>query len=316
MRVSVTGGAGFLGRRVVRRLREAGFDTVSVDIAPQGEKVERLDVTDLGAVSAIFSRTKPDVVIHLAALAGSNGKGGGRESIQDPYACFRTNVMGTLSVFEACRRLEIRRVIHMSSFSPYGGAEGPINEATPFNPTNPYGSSKYCGELVAKCYASNYGIKTLILRAPLLAGENQKEENALREFVLSVKRGQPIVIYGDGSHVREWLHPIDVAEAFLKGIAYFNSMTTPYEVFVLGNKPISMNDLAKLITSKVDGSIRHQEGARVFDQYTDSTKVQTILKWQPKVQIQEIIDRVVAEIFSPGAEIRMDPSRRSARSAE
>jgi nucleoside-diphosphate-sugar epimerase len=315
MRILVTGGAGFLGRYVLRRLREVGYDIVSADIASEQER-ERLDVTDLDAVCAVFSRTKPDVVIHLAALTGSSGQGGGRESIQYPYDYFRTNFLGTLSVFEACRRLEIGQVIHMSSFSPYGVVEGPINETTRFQPTNPYGSSKECGEAVAKCYASNYGIKTLIFRAPLLAGENQKEENALREFARSVKKGQPIVIYGDGSHLREWLHPIDVAEAFLKGIAYFDSMTTPYEVFVLGNKPISMKDLARLVTAKVGGGIRHQEGGRVFDQYTDSMKVETILKWKPKLQVQDIIDRVVAEIFGTTADSRMEQSGRSAQSAE
>ncbi len=315
MRILVTGGAGFLGRYVLRSLREAGYETVSADIASEQE-TERLDVTDLGAVCAIFSRTKPDVIIHLAALAGSNGKGGGRESIRDPYGYFRTNFLGTLSVFETCRRLEIGQVIHMSSFSPYGAVEGPINEVTRFQPTNPYGSSKECGEAVAKCYASNYGIKTLIFRAPLLAGENQKEENALREFVLSVKKGQPIIIYGNGNHLREWLHPIDVAEAFLKGIACFDSLTTPYEVFVLGSKPISMKDLARLVTSKVGGSIRHQEGGRVFDQYTDSTKAETILKWEPKLQVQDIIDRVVPEIFCPKTELGMEQGRRSAQSAE
>jgi UDP-glucose 4-epimerase len=298
MRVLVTGGAGFLGRYVIGRLTKEGYDVISVDIKSEGEKTRLVDVTDLRAVNAIFSSTKPDIVIHLAALTGSCGKGGGRESMHDPYGYFRTNVMGTLTMLEACRLHNVQRLIHMSSFSLHGITKGPIDETTPFNATNPYGFSKECGELAVKCYARNYGIKVLIFRAPLLAGEKQVEENALQEFVRSVKRGQPIVIHGDGSHVREWLHPIDVAEALLKGIPYFDSMTSSYEVFVLGNRPIPMKELARIVTSKVGGKIQYEEDDSVFDQYTDTNKVETTLRWKPKIQLQEIVERVIADIFA------------------
>ena len=297
MRVLVTGGAGFLGRYVIDRLTKGGYDVISVDVNSSGEKTRLLDITNPQAVNAIFSSTMPDIVIHLAARTGSSGKGGGRESIHDPYGYFRTNVMGTLTVLEACRLHSIRRLIHMSSLSPHGITKGPIDETTPFNPTNPYGFSKECAELAVKCYANNYGIKTLIFRAPLLAGEKQVEENALQEFVRSVKRGHPIIIRGDGSHVREWLHPIDVVEAFLKGITYLDSMTSSYEVFVLGNRPIAMKELARVIIGKVGGKICYQDDNCAFDQYTDTNKVETILRWKPKVQVQEIVERVIADIF-------------------
>jgi dTDP-glucose 4,6-dehydratase len=150
--------------------------------------------------------------------------------------------------------------------------------------------------LVAKCYARNYGIKTLIFRAPLLAGEKQEEENALQEFVHCAKKGRPIVIYGDGNHLREWLHPLDVAEAFLNGISYFDSMTTAYEIFVLGGKPISMIELARLVIGKIGGRIQHeQETSVVFNQYSDTSKVKTLLRWQPSFQVEDIVDRVIAD---------------------
>jgi nucleoside-diphosphate-sugar epimerase len=297
MRVLVTGGAGFLGQRVVSKFRAEGFAVVSTDVFPRERDIESLDVTDLQATDAKFSSAKPDVVIHLAALTGAKGKGGGSESLRDPYDYFRTNVMGTLTVLEACRLHKIQRVIYMSSFSTYGVTEGAIDEKTNFNPTNPYGFSKACGELVAKCYASNYGIKTLIFRAPLLAGETQEEESALREFVLCAIKGRPIVIYGNGSHVREWLHPFDVAEAFLKGMTYFDSMAIPYDIFVLGGKPISMIELARLVIDKIGGRVQHEQNPGiVFDQYSDTRKARTLLGWQPSFQVHDIVDRVIADI--------------------
>lgn len=298
MRAFVTGGAGFLGRYVVERLRAEGSEVVAVDIDSHGQDSEFLDVTDLRAVLAALSNAKPDIIIHLAALAGAKGKGGGNQSIHDPYQYFRTNVNGTLTVFEACRLRGVQKVIHMSSFSPYGATEGPINETTPFKPANPYGFSKECAELVAACYGSSFGIKTLIFRAPLLCGEGQEEENALREFVLSVKNHRPIVLYGNGDHVREWLHPSDVAEAFIRGIANFDLMKNPYEVFVLGGNPTSMKELARLVTNRIGGSIQYKESTHVtFDQYTDTTKAKTLLKWEPRIAIQEIADRVIADIM-------------------
>jgi nucleoside-diphosphate-sugar epimerase len=298
VRVIVTGGAGFLGRYVVDRLREMEFEVVSVDIDSQAGETVLLDVRDLMKVTAILSTVKPDIVIHLAALAGSRGKSAGGESIHEPYAYFETNVVGTLNVFEACRLQGVKKVIYMSSLSPHGSFKGPINETCPLVPTNPYGFSKACGEFVAKCYASNYDIKTLIFKAPLLAGEHQTEQNALQEFVLSAKRRQPVVVYGDGNHVREWLHPIDVAEAFVKGIAYFDSMTSPYEIFVLGGKPIPMKELARLITNTVGGNIQYVPDSNLVDQRTDTTKVTTRLKWKPSIYVEEIVKRVVAELNS------------------
>jgi nucleoside-diphosphate-sugar epimerase len=299
MRIVVTGGAGFLGQYVVERLKNERLEVIPVDINPRTPETKYLDVTDFLQTNSLFATVKPDVVIHLAALAGSTGKGGGAESMKDPYNYFRVNVMGTLNIFEACRRNNICKVIHMSSFSVYGVTKEVITEETPLNPNNPYGFSKACGELIAKCYAMNYGIKAIIFRVPLMCGEGQRELNALREFVLSVKEGKPIVIFGEGKHVREWLHPIDVTDAFIKAVKYFDRMTNPYEVFILGNKPISMKDLAQLVIENMGkGYVEHHPSTRqVFDQYTDASKAKRLLGWEAKISVEEIVKRVVMDIF-------------------
>jgi UDP-glucose 4-epimerase len=305
MRLAITGGNGFLGKYIVKKFREEGHIVVACDISindklkhiQNGER--HLDVTDTSDVDWLFYELKPDLVIHLAALAGAIGKGGGAESVHDPFNFFRVNVLGTLNVFESCRTHDVKKVIHMSSFSPYGITHWSINETNPLNPNNPYGSSKLCAEEIAKCYASRYGIKTVIFRAPLICGEGQRELNALREFVVSVKKGEPIVLLGEGTHLREFVHPSDVANAFVSAALYLDHMDKPYDIFVLGNTPVSMKDLANLVvkSSEKKVPIVHNEStAQVFDQYTDTSKVRRVLGWQPKISVEEIVKRVLADI--------------------
>jgi nucleoside-diphosphate-sugar epimerase len=298
-KVLITGGSGFLGRFVVDSLKTQGMEVVSVDVQPGKNETLIADVTDFTQINNILTSQKPEVIIHLAALAGSTGKGGGVEGRKRPFNYFKTNIMGTLCIFEACRINNIKKVIHMSSFSQYGITKEPINEETKFNPNNPYGFSKACGEMVAKCYAIDYGIKTMIFRAPLICGEGQRELNALREFVQSVKEGKPIILFGTGEHVREWIHPTDVADAFMKAIPFFNSMVNPYEVFVLGNKPISMNDLAELVINTMGiGTVEHKQITKqVFNQYTDTDKASKLLGWKAKMKVNEIVNKVVQDIF-------------------
>jgi nucleoside-diphosphate-sugar epimerase len=299
LRIIVTGGAGFVGRSVVKQLRSEGHEVISADIATSDDGI-KIDVADRFQLKAALERTKPETVVHLAALAGANGRGGGAESLKHPYEFINVNVNATLSVYETCRELGISHILCMSSFSPYGVARCPINEETPLRPNNPYGVSKMCVEEIAQCYSVLYGVKTVMFRVPLICGEGQKEMNALREFVTSALRDDPIVILGEGKHVREFVHPQDVAKAYSAGIKYVYEMEKPYEVFVLGSEPISMKELAELIIRNIGkGSIEYRPStSQVFDQFTDHTKAMRVLGWASTVSIDEVVNRVVQDVRS------------------
>jgi nucleoside-diphosphate-sugar epimerase len=288
MKVYVTGSEGFLGRHVVEYLSKHGIQVDGSDIR---SKSNCLDVRHYEKVIEELNRSSPDVVIHLAALVG------GHDSLRKPYEYIRVNTFGTLNILEACRTTDIPNLIYMSSFSPYGKTNKPITETTEFNPQNPYGSSKAAAEEIVRIYAKCYGIKVLIFRACLLAGEYQTEYNALQEFVDCALSQKPIIIYGDGRHKREWLHPQDVAQAYYKAFSYFEKMTAPYDVFVLGSgEPISMKQLAELVSEITDGSTQItflDKRVSVFDQVTDTSKVRDILKWKPSIPTREIVSRVV-----------------------
>lgn len=299
LRVLITGGAGFIGSWAYKELKSRGFDVISTDICPEANQTCRLDVREYSEVERFLKTEKPDAVLHLAALTGSSGRGGYSESLKQPWEYLYVNYVGTLNVFEACRKANITKAIYLSSFSLYGITQGAITEETPSNPRNPYGYSKKCAEEVVKCYATEYGVKSIIFRAPLVCGEGQREMNALREFVKAVLNGHEIVIFGNGSHVREWVHPIDLASAFIKGIEYFSIMESPYEIFVLGSKPISMSDLLSQIikfAGKNGVSITFKPEEKVWDQFTDWKKAKETLGWEPQISVSEIIRRVVGEL--------------------
>lgn len=297
MKVIVTGGNGFLGRWVVKALQKAGHQTTSLDVA--GDGGIHVDLEIYSHTRSALAQIMPGVIIHLAALAGATGKGGGAESMKSPHAYFKVNTMAALNVFEACRELNIKKVICMSSFSPYGKAFCPITERTPLNPLNAYGGSKVNVETIAKVYARAYGIKTLIFRAPLICGEGQKETNAIREFASCAVKGEPIVVWGDGSTIREFVHPSDVARAYLLGLKHLEEMKEPYNTFVLGNTPVTMRDLAREVVHTVGkGSVKFlADKPKLFDQFTKRTKVELKLGWVPKTGVKQIIERVAREMM-------------------
>lgn len=294
MKVVITGAAGFVGRWTVKAFEEAGHQVTGFDL--DGSDVD-VDLTDLRDTHLALSVAKPEAVIHLAALAGSTGKGGGAESMKNPFMFLDKNPRIALNVYETCKTLGIRKVVCMSSFSVYGKAPCPIDEDTPLNPNTPYGASKVCVEAIARIYAEAYGVKSVIFRVPLICGEGQKEENALRQFVHQALKGEPLEVWGDGSTLREWVHPEDVARAYILGLKHLEEWSRPYEVFVLGNFPWPMKNLAHMIIAKVgQGEMKLlEEKPNLFDQFTDHAKSENNLGWLPKVETTEIIERVVKE---------------------
>lgn len=297
MRVCITGSQGFLGRWVVKTFNEAGIETRGIDISGNGDHI-KADLTVYSHARSALAEINPDAVIHLAALAGASGKGGGAESLKNPYDYFKVNTMITLNVFEACRELRIKKVLCMSSFSPYGNAPVPITEGTHVNPENAYGGSKVNVETIARVYARCYDIKTLIFRAPLICGEGQKEMNALRQFADAALKDEPLEIWGDGSTIREFLHPSDVAEAYILGLKYLEEKQKGFDIFVLGNHRIKMKDLAiEIIDAVGKGSMEFLlQKLKLFDQYTNHNKAELRLGWVPKIGIREIVQRVVKDM--------------------
>jgi UDP-glucose 4-epimerase len=212
----VTGGAGFVGATLVRRLVGSGhsvrvFDNYTTGDASflagvDAEQVEG-DIRDTAALDAALAGMNS--IVHLAA-AGSVVM-----SVEDPVTNFDVNVVGTFRVLDAARRAGVQRVVLASTGGALiGDATPPVDEDSLPKPISPYGASKLAGEGYAYAFAKAFGLPAVALRFANVYGPwSAKKRGATTMFFRALHDGQPIVIYGDGSSSRDYTHVEDIARA-------------------------------------------------------------------------------------------------------
>jgi UDP-glucose 4-epimerase len=214
--VLVTGGAGFVGATLVRRLTEAGhpvrvFDNFSTGdpahLAGADADVVKGDIRDAAALDAALAGVES--VVHLAA-AGSVVV-----SVADPVANFEANVVGTFRVLDAARRAGVERVVQASTGGALiGDATPPVNEDSLPKPISPYGASKLAGEGYAHAFAKAYGLRTVALRFANVYGPwSERKTGVMTRYFRAIAAGEPLVIYGDGSSSRDYTHVSDISGA-------------------------------------------------------------------------------------------------------
>ncbi len=215
-RVLVTGGAGFVGATLVRRLVRSGYSVRVLDNLTTGDRshidgvdaeLVEGDIRDATALDAALSGV--EIVVHLAA-AGSVVK-----SIEDPVTNFDVNVVGTFQVLDAVRRAGLERTVLASTGGALiGDALPPVNEQSLPKPISPYGASKLAGEGYAHAFARAFGLRTVSLRFANVYGPwSERKQGAMTMFFRAIDAGEPIVIYGDGSASRDYTHVDDICRA-------------------------------------------------------------------------------------------------------
>ncbi len=236
MNVLVVGGAGYIGSHAVARLTAEGHNVVVLDnlsrghaaAVPQGTLI-RGDLNDTDLVEKTLRDNAIDVVMHFAAFAEVG------ESVKDPASYYQNNVVAALSLLEAMRRVDVKKIVFSSTTATYGQPDKvPIAESTPQNPINPYGFTKLVIERALADYAHAYGFAYAALRYFNAAGahpdghigEHHDPESHLIPIVLQVALGQreSITIFGDdyptpdGTCIRDYIHVEDLAEAHLRAM--------------------------------------------------------------------------------------------------
>lgn len=241
MNILVTGGAGYIGSHAVRCLLAAGHEITVFDNLVYGhrEAVEagRLvegDLLDQSQVEQVLREKKIDAVMHFAAYAYVG------ESVTDPAKYYRNNIVGTLSLLEAMRACDVKRIVFSSTCATYGvPQEVPIPEDHPQQPINPYGFTKLVIEKALDDYRHAYGFGYAALRyfnasgaaSDGSIGEDHTPESHLIPLVLEVAlcKRDHITIFGtdyptaDGTCIRDYIHVEDLADAHLKAIEKLDS---------------------------------------------------------------------------------------------
>ena len=319
MKILVTGAAGFIGSTLSHRLLERGdevlgFDNLNDYYDPTlkearlallegkpGFRFIRGDLEDREAVDRAFKEFKPDRVVALAAQAGV------RYSLENPRAYIDSNIVGFLNILEACRHFGCEHLVYASSSSVYGA-----NRKLPFavedsvdHPVSLYAASKKANELMAHTYSHLYDIPTTGLRFFTVYGPWGRPDMALFLFTRKILAGEPIEVFNNGRHSRDFTYIDDIVEGIIRTLDHVPgpdsaydplqptpaSSTAPYRVYNIGNsQPVELlryiEVLEDALGRKAEMRMLPMQPGDVPDTFADVTALQRDTGYKPATPIE------------------------------
>jgi len=305
MNILVTGGAGFIGRWVVKLLLEKQKNVIIIDNLSNGKK-ENLaefknnhylneilikDIRNKKAVDKLFKKYSFNTCIHLAAQINV------QKSLDFPNRTFETNILGTYNILEACRKYQTKLIL-IGTCMVYDLANfnKAIKETHSTRPTSPYAGSKLATEELALSYYHAFKLPIIILRPFNTYGPFQKtnmEGGVVSIFIYNKLNNKPLKIFGDGTQTRDFLYVEDCAEFIIKASECEECFG---EIINCGTgKDISINDLAKLIVDKnnmIKHVKHHHPQSEIMKLVCNNTKAKNLLNWKPKTSLKEGIKKL------------------------
>ncbi len=306
-RVLVTGGAGFVGSNVTRKLVTLGAEVTVLDDLETGHRED----TSPAARFVEGSVEDPDLVMRLVAEAEIVVHLAARNivaSTRNPRSDFSTNVGGTLNVLLAARDARVERVVYSSSASIYGNSRHlPANEDDPPNLLSPYAVSKFAGESYCRAFYETYEVPISVLRYSNVYGPGQSARNpycgVVARFLDAARQRQPITIHGDGLQTRDFtfvddavdatllasLRPRAVGEAFNVGTGFETSVKTMAETaFEVSGRVMKIEYVDRRDIDNIRRRVVNIE------------KIRQTLHWVPRVTLHDGLERTWAWLSRPG----------------
>lgn len=299
-RALVTGGAGFIGSHIVESLLARGLEVVVLDnfstgrrqnLPSSGVEILEGDIRDRSLVSQALRGV--DIVYHEAARVAI------RSSVNNLVEDAETNIMGLLTVLNALPGSSVRKLVFASSMAVYGDAiELPIGEDHPLDPRSAYGLSKLAGEKYCLMVGEMHNVDIVVLRYFNTFGPRQTLTPYVGVITIFSNRllaGEPPVIYGDGSQVRDFIYVGDVAQANMA------AMETDIRagVFNVGTgQPTSVSEIARLLGEQLNSSLTPLFAPRQFEEPNDSVadmaRARAVLEFEAKETLAEKLPEVIA----------------------
>jgi UDP-glucose 4-epimerase len=306
VKVLVTGGGGFIGSNLVRRLLEAGHDVRVLDNFSTGNRRNLVDVADeievvegeLRSYERVHNATRGvEVVFHQGALPSVP------RSVQDPLTTGAVNVEGTLNVLLAARDEGVRRVINASSSSVYGNSGTLPRVETQFpDPISPYAVSKLAGERYCVSFARVYGLETVTLRYFNVFGPNQDPTSqyaaVVPRFIAAVDAGEPVPIYGDGEQSRDFTYVDNVVEANVLAADADDASGAVLNVATGTSRSVNAlaDTIGEMLGKPVEREYLDSRTGDVRDSWADVSAAQRILGWEARIDLDQGL-RLTAEAF-------------------
>ncbi len=306
--VFVTGCTGLLGSWLTIALIEAGARVVGLirDEVPFSEllragyadrmSVVRGDVTDFALLERSLNEYEIDTVFHLAAqtiVTTAN---------RAPLSTFETNVRGTWMILEAVRQSSrVTRVVVASSDKAYGDQETlPCSEDAPLRGRYPYDVSKVCADVIARSFATTFGLPVAVTRcANLFGGGDLNWSRIVPGTIHSLLRSEPVVIRSDGKPLRDYLYVKDGVNAYLTVAEKMDDEAVKGEVFNFGlDTPLSVLDMVRAVIaasgiSGVTPEVRAEAANEIDAQYLSSRKAKGLLQWTPRFSLDKSLGETV-----------------------
>ncbi len=311
----VTGGAGFIGYFLSKRLLEAGARVIGFDCITDYYEVklkeDRLadlmqqdkytfvkgDLADKDAVTEAFVTYHPDVVINLGAQAGV------RYSIDNPDAYIQSNIVGFFNILEACRNYPVEHLVFASSSSVYGG-----NDKIPFStedkvdrPVSLYAATKKSNELMAYSYCKLYGIKATGLRFFTVYGPMGRPDMAYFKFAKKIMAGEPIQVYNNGDMMRDFTYVDDIVTGIMNILCnppQSDELGAAYKIYNIGNnKPVKLMDfiniLEKCLGKEAKKEYLPMQPGDVYQTYADVDDLIKDYQFKPETSIEVGLQKFV-----------------------
>ncbi len=296
----ITGASGFVGTTAREYFKQAWdpsgqlYEVLGVDkVAPRETFPEvrdfNLDLLLHVDVVAMFSRIKPDYVIHLAAQARVE------PSLEDPIGTYRTNVEATINVLDACEKAKVKRLIYASSEAIYGQADKyPTKESDHFRPISPYAASKIAGDVMVQQFKK---IPTIVIRSGMGFGPRSPPEQVITKFMLRAMDGKDLKFpAGDVVHPTR---DVNYIENWMDGIHRALEKENPSSVYNIGGgREYTLPEIAQEVIKVVgsgrivkDPGFKYREGEEGMRTWLDSSKAGMELGYAPKVSLQTGLHR-------------------------
>ncbi len=310
--ILIVGGAGFIGSNFVHHIASQypNYKIVVLDALTYAGNLENLEfvkdkiifikgnIADMNAVSSVFQEYSPQYIVNFAAETHVD------RSIVGPQIFLETNVKGTQNLLEACRKMEIKRYLQVSTDEVYGDlgdhflndAPQYFTENTPLSPNCPYAASKASADLFVRSYFETYSLPVLITRCTNNYGPYQYPEKLIPFFLFRAMQNQSLPIYGDGKNVRDWLYVKDHCEA-IDRVLHHGKIGEVYNIGGHNEKTnLQITEILLEKLGKPKSLITFVEDRLAHDRRyaMDPTKMREQLGWEPRYPFEKWIDETIS----------------------